>query len=156
MKKIFVLMLVLCADIFAQANTIPLVWARASAPSTAVTTISGTDSLFSTSFGGQIDSLHLVCGLHASDSLRVKITLQSGINNIWENVAVDFDSVVSVGTQQLKRIDLKFRAGNITNASLRLKIRAYNTAAVPTANGVSTGAPDLSSVYWKVYTRLRP
>ncbi|HNB10352.1 MAG TPA: hypothetical protein PKV06_11085 [bacterium] len=156
MKKILILMFVLCADLFAQANTIPIVWARFSAPNTQITTISGTDSLFSNSFGGQIDSLHLVCGLPANDSLRVKITLQSGINNVWENVAVDFDSVVSVGTQQLKRVDLKFRAGNLTNASMRLKIRAYNTAAVTTANGVSTGAPDLSSVYWKVYTRLRP
>jgi len=155
-KKFFVLIFALVSfSASAQTNTVPITWKKIIG-TTLYTTISGTDSLFSNEIGGSLDSLHLVCGLPASDSLRVKFTVQSGINGIWENIAVDFDSVVSVGTQQLKRIDLKFRIGNVTNGALRLKIRAYNTAGVPTANGVSTGAPDLSSVYWKFYTRLRP
>lgn len=156
MKKFLVLIFALVSfSVSAQVNTVPITWKKISG-STLYTTISGTDSLFSNEIGGQIDSLHLVCGLPANDSLRIKFTVQSGINGVWENIAVDFDSVVSVGTQLLKRIDLKFRVGNVTNASLRLKIRAYNTAGVPTANGVSTGAPDLSSTNWKFYTRTRP
>jgi len=109
------------------------------------TTISGTDSLFSQPIDVRAyDSLHFAIALPASDSARFFVIGEFGVAGIYTG-QVTADSIVSIGTAAVKNIRFAIPAGS---AYARVKLRAYNTAGVPTANGITTaGKPTLTATY---------
>lgn len=157
MKRIFALICFLVVGSIAQAqNLAPLqkasiTWLNSSG--TTVTTISGTDSVFSSPIDvAGYDSAHFTIALPASDSARFFVIYETGYAGVYTG-ATTVDSIVSVGTASVKNIRIVLP---VASQVLRIKLRAYNTAGVPTANGITTaGKPTLTNSYNSYFIRRR-
>lgn len=156
MKRIFALICFLVVGSIAQAQNLaplvkaPITWLNSSG--TAVTTISGTDSVFSSPIDvAGYDSAHFTIALPANDSARFFVIYEVGYGGVYTG-ATTADSITSIGTAQVKNIRIVLP---VASQVLRIKLRAYNLGS-GTSNGITTaGKPTLTTSYNSYIIRRR-